>query len=970
VVVLVQHSLVNPTLVNGNPVSDRHRLASGDEIQIAQRVVVEVQLREAGPAVDRSAGSPVEREQSLPDLQEAQAADAPPSVPEADPRAAEAPPQRAADAAPPPREPEPPPEAVAPPSERPPASPPAATPTDSARGARSVAPAPPAHAAASQGSGSLPEQVKIAIVGAGPAGIAAAVQAATRGVSHVLLERQALAHTVERYQKGKWVMDEPPRLPLREELAVRFEAGTREDVLAEWQRGVREAEANRFIGADYELMALEGSAGAFELSLRGGRTLRAESVVLSIGVQGNLRQFGVPGEDLPHVSYQLDDPAEHEGERVVVVGVGDAGIENALALAEYGNQVSIINRRSEFDRAKPRNRALIENAIKTGAITHYTNATTLRFGERSIVLRTNNGEVELEADLVIGRLGAIPPRAFLESAGIAFPSEDRESVPEVDADYASNVPGLHLIGAVVGYPLIKNCMNQGFEVVEHILGNRVIPADESVLQEKFAGLEGSVRDVLERIRATIPVFSHLTTIQLREFLFESTVSQLAAHDVVYRRNDFTNTFFAVLEGSLEVQLPASDIDQDMDLRAFERSERRATIETGEFFGEAGLISGRRRTGTVVASTDCVLIETPRTTMNRLIRSVEDVRRTVDATFISRTLQNLCPEASPEARAKLCEAAEIHVYKAGETLFEEGSEPEGLHLLRRGAVTISQRIDDIDQVIQYTQAGHYLGETSLLSQGRTRSASVRATVLTETVLLPAAVMIPFIQAHPQLKQQIEQYEREYAVADAQRRAERGRRGTVNFLMSKGAHEATDLLLIDESLCVRCDNCEKACAETHGGVSRLDREAGATYATRGGSQLHIPTACQHCENPHCMNDCPPDALRRDPNGEVYIKDNCIGCGNCVVNCPYDVIQMAALHDYRPPGLLGRLLFGARPRTGGGGDDGASEKAVKCDLCRNQPEMRDGRDKAACVASCPTGAIVRVNPRSYVDELLTTT
>ena len=57
--------------------------------------------------------------------------------------------------------------------------------------------------------------------------------------------------------------------------------------------------------------------------------------------------------------------------------------------------------------------------------------------------------------------------------------------------------------------------------------------------------------------------------------------------------------------------------------------------------------------------------------------------------------------------------------------------------------------------------------------------------------------------------------------------------MNFLMDEGLGEATNVLVIDESLCVGCDNCEKACAETHGGVSRLDREAGATYAN-----VHIP------------------------------------------------------------------------------------------------------------------------------------
>jgi len=192
----------------------------------------------------------------------------------------------------------------------------------------------------------------------------------------------------------------------------------------------------------------------------------------------------------------------------------------------------------------------------------------------------------------------------------------------------------------------------------------------------------------------------------------------------------------------------------------------------------------------------------------------------------------------------------------------------------------------------------------------------------------------------------------------------------WLQKSGGKEATDLLMIDETLCIRCDNCEKACAETHGGVSRLNREAGATYMTTGGSALHLPTACQHCENPKCMTDCPPDALNRDPNGEVWINDEtCIGCGNCETYCPYGVIKMAKVDNDPGPGLLMRLIFpkkAVKVDASGGEDVAVVKKAVKCDLCRELPKKRRGASRAACVASCPTGAIVRIDPDEYVDEI----
>jgi Fe-S-cluster-containing hydrogenase component 2 len=173
------------------------------------------------------------------------------------------------------------------------------------------------------------------------------------------------------------------------------------------------------------------------------------------------------------------------------------------------------------------------------------------------------------------------------------------------------------------------------------------------------------------------------------------------------------------------------------------------------------------------------------------------------------------------------------------------------------------------------------------------------------------------------------------------------------MQQGLGEATDVLLIDESLCVGCDNCEKACAETHGGTSRLDRAAGPSYA-----QVHVPTSCRHCEDPHCMKDCPPDAIRRAPNGEVYIQESCIGCGNCERNCPYDVIQMASAKE-NAPNLLSWLLTGNGPAPGerqAVDDKSAAKKAVKCDMCK---DLSGG---PACVRACPTGAALRISPAEF--------
>ena len=815
-----------------------------------------------------------------------------------------------------------------------------------------------------------PKELNVVIVGAGPAGIAAGVQAAKRGVPHLLLDRTSLANTIERYQKGKLVMAEPSRLGLQADLDMGFEQNTREDVLNEWYAALERADVKTAIGPEHELASIEGQVGAFKLHTQGGGVIDATHVVVAIGVQGDLRRFGCEGDDLPHISHQLDDPADFEGKKIVVVGAGDAGIENALALVECGNDVAIVNRREEFDKAKAANRSKLQAAIETGKMTLYKNTVVDHFEERAVFLKTPEGVERIEVDLVIGRLGAIPPRKFLEAMGIEFPSESREAVPLVSDSYESNVPGIHLLGALVGYPLIKNCMNQGYEVIEHLLGSLVVPADEPVLAAVLAPWGIGVSEAIEQIRYTVPLFSSLSPIQLREFLFDSTVKKVASGETVYERNDYENTLLTIVEGRCRASTPREDIKLDEDEEGKTRLLQDRNIflyEKGEFFGEMGLISGRRRGETVEAIEPSILIESPRLAISRLLNSSAEVRETIDQAFANHAVEKLMPGVGMEDRQFLADAAETRSYAPGKLVITQGGDADGLYLIRRGSVSITTQRDGREVVLEYVQAGNMIGNRSLLSEDRKHSANVRAKTLVETLFMPAEAVFQVFERNPNLALQLRKQMDEQAASSAGgAAAAEEHRGTVMFLIDQtGAHEATDLLLIDESLCVRCNNCEKACAETHFGVSRLDREAGPTYQTSGGAQLHLPTACQHCENPKCMDDCPPDALQRDRNGEVYVRDNCIGCGNCARNCPYDVIQMSALEEKRPPGLLWRLLFGDPVPDESG--ENKPKKAVKCDLCKELGEPRSGRKRAACVASCPTGAIVRADPRKLVDEVL---
>jgi CRP-like cAMP-binding protein/Fe-S-cluster-containing hydrogenase component 2/thioredoxin reductase len=795
----------------------------------------------------------------------------------------------------------------------------------------------------------MAERFKIAIVGSGPGGISAAARAAERGEPHVLLEAEDhLSNTIYRYQKGKFVMDEPGVLPLRS--PVPFKAGSRESILDGWDDAAKRLKIN--VRYKHEVRAIkQNPGGGFEIACTNGQAITADFVVMGVGLQGNIRKLGCPGEDLPLVQYQLDDPDEYEGEVIAVVGAGDAAIENAVALSKQNN-VIIINRKDEFARAKKGNEQAILKAIEDGTIECYYDSAPERVDALSIgrkkgrmILATKNGKAQILLDRVIARLGATAPRGFVEACGVVFASKDPASVPAISPQYESNVKGLYIVGALGGYPLIKQAMNQGYEVIEYILGQKVEPADEPLLKAKFASMPGfrNVDEALQRVQKNVRLLAHITPLQLREFMLDSDIRSPKSGDTIFKRNDYTNSFYSIVEGEVHVVVD-------------EEKNQRVTLKRGEFFGEMSLISGRRRSAAVIAGDDCVLIETPRRSMNRLINSVAAVKREIDEVFILRVVQSrFAAEAPADQLMEVISSARLERFKAGDVLFSEGEIADCLHLVRTGSLTISRNIGGKDVVLSYVPAGKYVGEMALMGESQ-RSATARAAIATETVRLDGESFKKLVNRIPVLRLRLQSEYRQRATANLAMQAMPRGGDIITFLLAQGAGEATDILLIDESLCVRCDNCEKACAETHGGNSRLNREAGPTFAS-----VHVPTSCRHCEHPHCMKDCPPDAIHRAPNGEVFIADNCIGCGNCERNCPYGVIHMAAKPP-KKPGLLQWLLLGRGTGPGEAPHDkkekkvATSKKAVKCDMCKGV----DGGP--ACVRSCPTGAAIRISPEEF--------
>lgn len=807
----------------------------------------------------------------------------------------------------------------------------------------------------------MSELFKIAIIGSGPAGMSAAAHAAKKGVSHVLLEKtDHLSDTIYRYQKGKHVMATPSVLVLRAD--CEFDAGKREKILDQWNRDVKAAGVNVRFNA--EVKEITGEKGNFTITLTRGEAIRAETIILAIGTQGNPNLMRCEGAHLPHVQYQLDDPGEYTDEHIFVVGSGDAGIENALGLAAdagQGNTVYILNRSADFARAKKANVDNLMAARDAGRITIMTETTPSLVEPGFITVETPQGSSRYRCDRIIARMGASPPRKFVESCGIQFASDSPGAFPTLSPTFESTKPGIYVIGALAGYPLIKHCMNQGYDVVEYICGvTDLEPADEPLLKEKLKGLPGnrSVAQWLEFLRSEVEILNGLSPLQMREFLLDSEVRAYRAGEIIFEKNAIGSSLFGIAKGAVRVEVDPKN------------PKVGPVIGEGSIFGEVGLISGRRRGATIRADEDCICVEIPRTAALKLMAQVPEARETVNRITTERQILQIFKSGlTADDIREVIAGAEVIEVKPGQAIITEGDTSDDMFIIRSGSMVVEKTIGGKPVFMSYVPAGSYSGEMALLSR-EPRVATVKAAIRSQVVRLPAEPFRELLRRKPQLAKMLAEEMKARQEVNTYIESQKEKFGgavdmyssVASFLIKQGIGEATDVLIIDESLCVGCDNCEKACADSHDGLSRLNREAGTSVAN-----IHVPTSCRHCEHPHCMSDCPPNAIRRGPDGEVFISDACIGCGNCQRACPYGVIQMDKPPPPKPK-LWEWMLFGKGPGPGQPDYEwrkkaaksaaGESPKlAIKCDMCSGKA------GGPACVRACPTGAAIRVSPDAFL-------
>jgi len=253
------------------------------------------------------------------------------------------------------------------------------------------------------------------VVGAGPAGISAALQLRAAGLRTLVVEQGEFGGTIRHYPRGKVVMT--GNLELAGYGTIRRRTMSKEDLVALWD-DVR-ARAGLAIQTGVKVDRVQARGGEWEVA--GGQfTARAGTVLLALGRRGSPRTLGVPGEELPKVHYRLLEPEPFEQQHVLVVGGGNAAADCALALARFGRcaSVTLSYRRQQMARLRGSVRQELEAAFTARKVIPALGTEVESIAPDRVVLVRAGRREQIPNDAVIVQIGGTAPSELLRTIGI------------------------------------------------------------------------------------------------------------------------------------------------------------------------------------------------------------------------------------------------------------------------------------------------------------------------------------------------------------------------------------------------------------------------------------------------------------------------------------------------------------------------------------------------------------------------
>lgn len=289
----------------------------------------------------------------------------------------------------------------------------------------------------------------VIIIGAGPIGLATAIQLKKKNIPSLIIERGCLVNSIYHYPVNMTFFSTSEKLEIGNIPFISHgPKPTRQEALEYYRRTSEHYELNIHL---YEkVLSIDGSDNNFTVKTD-KKSYSASKVVLATGFYGKAKMMDVPGESLPKVHHYYDDPHPYAWQNVLVIGGGNSAVDAALETWRRNANVSILLRGDDLKyTVKYWVKPDIENRIKEGSIKAYYNSRVIEIREKEVDIRTPDEIITLKNDFVLAMTGYEPHYGLMNQLGIEL-TDDTFRMPVYDEEtLETNRDGVYVAGVVCG----------------------------------------------------------------------------------------------------------------------------------------------------------------------------------------------------------------------------------------------------------------------------------------------------------------------------------------------------------------------------------------------------------------------------------------------------------------------------------------------------------------------------------------